>query len=302
MSLNALNIANITAEIVIFLGLALSAAQGQPYPASPVIGDIEFDWSTHQRHAQGSDNFQLTWADDDHLYGAWGDGGGFGGTNSLGRVGLGVARIEGDHQSFEGFNVWGGHKAENPAHFAGKSWGMISIDGCLYMWVVPDKPEGKNYRNQYEYIELAKSVDHGATWSKAGWKFTQKEGLSFPTFLNFGKDHSGVPRELGNFVYCYFIAPRDIEMEQQGPNGVGLVVHKPGKIYLARVARHALMRGRSHYQFFSGLDAEGQPRWGTLTEKRPVFEDANGVGWCMSASYNPVVQRFLLLHRTRQEL
>ncbi len=62
--------------------------QTLPYPKSEVTGGISLDWNTHQRFAQGSDNFQLTWAADDHLYGAWGDGGGFGGTNSEGRVGL----------------------------------------------------------------------------------------------------------------------------------------------------------------------------------------------------------------------
>ncbi|MBE0534752.1 MAG: hypothetical protein IH624_03720, partial [Phycisphaerae bacterium] len=47
-------------------------AQEAPYPPSPVIADMSLDWSTHQREALGSDNWQLTWADDDHQYGAWG--------------------------------------------------------------------------------------------------------------------------------------------------------------------------------------------------------------------------------------
>ena len=54
------------------------------------------------------------------------------------------------------------------------------------------------------------------------------------------------------------------------------------------------MDDKSHYEFFSGLDQDGDPVWGTLTTKRPVFEDSNGVGWCMSASYNPNLQRVLL--------
>jgi hypothetical protein len=65
-----------------------------PYPASAVLGPMTLDWSTHRRDALGSDNWQLTWADEDHLYGAWADGGGFGGFNSDGRVSLGFARIE----------------------------------------------------------------------------------------------------------------------------------------------------------------------------------------------------------------
>jgi hypothetical protein len=275
--------------------LPISAfGQAQPYPDSAVIVGITLDWSTHQRHAQGSDNFQLTWADDDHLYGAWGDGGGFGGSNGLGRVGLGVARIEGSFASYRGYNVWGGHRAENPATFDGKSWGMISVDGSLYMWVVPDHPEGKGYRNHYETIELAKSPDHGATWTKAKWKFFENDNLTIPTFLNFGKNGAGVPEELGDYVYSYFVSPQSPTMEQAGTNGVGLIVHKPGKLFLARVPKDALMTGRSNYEFYRGLDGAGQPRWGSLSEKRPVFEDPNGVGWCMSASYNPAFERYLL--------
>lgn len=266
----------------------------QPYPDSPVVEDIVFDWSTHRRSAQGSDNFQLTWSDDGHLYGAWGDGGGFGGTNSKGRVGLGFARIEGDAGNYAGYNVWGGFEPENPATFDGKSWATISIEGNLYMWVVPDKPEGKTYRNHYEYIELAKSKDKGATWTKAPWRFTEAEELTIPTFLNFGKDNAGVPELFGDYVYSYFIAPQSITMEQQGPRGVELVVHKPGKVYLARVRPGELMSGKEAYAFFCGLDVDGRPRWGSLAEKQPVFEDRNGAGWCMAASYNPFLDRVIL--------
>ena len=38
---------------------------GAPYPDSTLIAGLSLDWSTHRRGAQGSDNFQLTWADND---------------------------------------------------------------------------------------------------------------------------------------------------------------------------------------------------------------------------------------------
>ncbi len=69
-----------------------------PYPKSEYIKDIKFDWSTHRREASGSDNWQCTWADDDNIYCAFGDGGGFGGSNDLGRVSLGYSRIEGNYE------------------------------------------------------------------------------------------------------------------------------------------------------------------------------------------------------------
>lgn len=266
----------------------------EPYLSSPVIAGITLDWSTHRREAPGSDNFQLAWADDDNLYGAWGDGGGFGGTNSKGRVGLGVARIEGDAGNYQGSNVWGGATPENRATFAGKSWGMISINKTLHMWVVPDKPAGKNYRNHYESIELASSHDHGASWKKTDWKFSTSDELTIPTFLNFGRDHEGVPEEFGGYVYSYFVRPRDREMEQEGKRGVGLIVQQPGALYLARVLPGELRLGKESYEFYAGLDRDGQPRWAALEQKKPVFLDTDGVGWCVSACYHPGLQRVLL--------
>ena len=267
---------------------------GLPYPKSSVFKSMHFDWTSHRRAAPGSDNFQLTWARDNHLYGAWGDGGGFGGANGRGRVGLGVARIEGTGDDFRGTNRWGGFEPQSEATFDGKSWGMLSVDGNLYMWVVPDKPSGKSYRNHYEYVELARSGDYGLTWEKADWRFDEHEELTIPTFLNFGRDYSGVPAEVDGYVYSYFVSPQSPTMEQEGSRSLGLIVHKPGKIYLARVPTKSMMRGREHYEFYQGVNLDGRVRWGDVSEKRPVFEDTNGVGWCMSVSYNASSERYLL--------
>ncbi|TWT71411.1 DUF4185 domain-containing protein [Crateriforma conspicua] len=282
--------------MLVCLGLFARSVADEPYPKSPIIERLQFDWTTHRRAAQGSDNFQLTWAQDGHLYGAWGDGGGFGGSNSEGRVGLGVARIEGTAREFRGTNIWGGADAQNPAQFDGKSWGMIGVGDQLHMWVVPDKPPGKDYRNHYEFIRLASSRDFGATWNKAGWKFTSFDGLTIPTFLNFGRANWGVPESFGDYVYSYFIRPSDPKIQQQGNDAAGLIVHHPGTIYLARVATEQLQSGpdRDRFEFFAGLSPNDQPKWGSIDEKRPVFRDSNGVGWCMSACYHPGFQRVLI--------
>ena len=63
-----------------------------PYPKSQVISDISLDWSTYERRAPGSDNWPITWADDNNQYTSWGDGGGFGGSNTEGRVSLGCCQ------------------------------------------------------------------------------------------------------------------------------------------------------------------------------------------------------------------
>ncbi|HEX2099056.1 MAG TPA: hypothetical protein VHF69_00245 [Candidatus Synoicihabitans sp.] len=283
-----------------FVGLVATSRSGAtaPYPPSPVVADVELDWTTHRREAPGSDNWQLTWADDDQLYGFWGDGGGLGGTNDQGRVGLGFGRIEGGWQDYRGTNVWGGVDAANPAQFAGKSWGTISVDGVLYAWIVPDHPDpavlggGKEAaeawpRDHYRYIFLARSTDRGATWTRASWRWWREDDLTIPTFLNFGRDNAGA-RDA--YVYSYFVRPERPDVTQ---GNFGLSVHRPGVLFLARARHDQLFDGRDAYEWFTGL-VDGQPQWGPLSAKRPVFEDPAGAGWSVSASHAPGINRYLL--------
>jgi hypothetical protein len=259
--------------------VSAQAAPAPPYPASSLIEGISFDWSTHVRLAPGSDNWPITWAADDHQYTAWGDGGGFGGSNSLGRVSLGVARVEGSFDDYQVFNVWGGHNATYPSSFGGKSYGLVAIAGVLYMWVGP----GSNTRS-YQEARLYASRDYGATWRPADWAFVQAEGLIMPTILNFGKDYAGAR---DHFVYHYFI-------ELQG-DPADLGVHVPGRIHLLRVPKDQLLTAKSSYEYFSGLGGEGEPVWSRdSNQKQPVFADPNGVVWNLAVSYNAGLERYLL--------
>ncbi len=280
----SMNRSTTRAATALLLAVASTNFAAPPYPPSPVIARVDFDWSTHRRLAPGSDNWPLTWADDGHQYTAWGDGGGFGGDNQQGRVTLGVARIAGDTDNYTGTNVWGGFAPEHPATFGGKSYGLLSVEGTLYMWVVPQPgPHLKECR-------LASSTDHGATWTRADWAFRFEDGLSIPTFLNFGRDYAGAR---DRFVYCYLIEP------QWGPatptgSKFGFEIHRPGRIHLSRAPRGKLMQREAH-EFFAGLDSGGHPRWSArLGDKQPAFADAGGVGWNVSVSYNAGLRRYLL--------
>ncbi len=272
-----------------WLGLVLVTVGAQalapPYPPSPVIARVEFDFSTHQRHAPGSDNWPTTWADDGHLYSAWGDGGGFGGTNSEGRVLLGVARIEGDASNYAGTNVWGGVAPGRTAQFGGKSYGILSVDGVLHMWVVPQP------NPHLEQSRLATSNDHGASWQPADWAFTFADALTIPTFLNFGRDYVGARDD---YVYTYYIHPAWGPGRATKTPAHTFDVHQPGRVYLSRVPKDAILN-QQRYEFFTGVSTTGQASWTTdRAAKRPVFEDPNGVGWNLSVSYNPGLRRYLL--------
>ncbi len=257
---------------------SIECSFSQPYLPSSVISGVTYDKKSKEQLAPGSDNFQVTWADDNHQYAAWGDGGGFGGTNLNGRVKLGVARIEGNNDNYRGYNVWGGYKTENLAQFDGKSWGMICIDSILYMWATTES------HPHIEEVRLAYSKDHGAHWTKTDVVFYNTENMTIPTFLQFGRNYDGA---IDEYVFSYFIHSL-LTTEEFG-------VNIPGKIYLARV-RKADMLDKSKYKYFSGMH-DSLPTWTTsLEKKQPVFKNAvDGVGWNLSVSYNAPLERYFLM-------
>ena len=265
----------------LFLALALQAAEaGQqpPYPPSPVVTGITWLWNTYQCAAIGSDLWPVTWGPDDHLYLAWGDGGGFGGSDSDGRVSLGFARIEGVPEHFRAFNINGGKNPEHSASFPtkGKSGGLLFEDGILYANInLQDGPWP-----DVNHV-LAWSSDKGATWTTNHWLFASKPGNFQPArFLNFAKDGSGVPHELRGYVYLYGVKLKTGLGENQS-------------LYLARAPRGKI-RQRQALEFFGGLDAQGQARWNRpFSSAQPVFTDTNGVAPA-GMVYNPGLHRFLL--------
>lgn len=248
-----------------------------PYPPSPVITSVTWNFSSLHRLAPGSDLWPLAWGDDGNLYTSWGDGGGFGGTNSLGRVSLGVARITGPATAPAATNVFGGYAAQTPATFVGKASGMLSVGGILYMTV--------QRQDQWLQLKIGRSADHGLTWqfnSATGWDFAQPDGaFSDMTFLNFGRDYQGAR---DNYVYGY---SQDKRANYSAPR-------ISTTIALARVPKDGIMNIGA-YQYFAGLDSAGQPIWTSdITARKPVFTDPNGVGWGVRVNYDPGIKRYLL--------
>ena len=74
-----------------------------PYPGNVSIKGVDFDAET-TRLAEGSDNWPITWADDDHLYTAYGDGWGFQPGTDI-KLSLGLARMEGKPPDIHGVNI-----------------------------------------------------------------------------------------------------------------------------------------------------------------------------------------------------
>jgi hypothetical protein len=268
-------------RVLALLMVVVTAGAGQPgapYPRSTIIDGITWNWDTYTNAAPGSDLWPVTWGPDDNLYAAWGDGGGFGGSDSDGRVALGFARIEGSPEHWRGINVNGGKSPEHHASFLhkGKTTGIAFIDGVLYATVNLEDGPWPDVNHV-----LAWSTDMGATWTRANWLFPRGKGNFQPAkFITFGKDYSGVPAALAGHVYLY--GPR-----QSAERGSG------DQLYLARVTRTRL-REREAYEFFQRLDSAGAPVWVTrVADAQPVFADTNGVT-PGAVVYDPAINRFLL--------
>ncbi len=240
---------------------------GWPYPASSIISEIIWDTSSLYRTASGSDNWAVTWGPDDHVYTTWGDGGGFGGADA----GLGVARIEGTPSNFTGFNLWG----EPRGYLGGKSLGIVSIDGILYMWVGPHAGSTAASENWLQW-----STDLGNSWQRSEIFFTYTDGFSKPSILNFGRDYAGAR---DNYVYSY------------GFDRSAGINTRSTELHLARVLKSEITN-RTAYEFFKGLDINGNPLWTSdVGQRSAVFTNlAGGISDTPSVVYNPGLDRYIM--------
>ena len=235
-----------------------------PYPPSPVIKDIV--WAPKEtivRKAKGGDNWPMTWADDDALYTAYGDGWGFEPKVKT-KLSLGLARVTGGPEDFEGVNVRSATAEQIGQGAAGKkASGMLCVDGVLYMWV-------RNAANS----QLAWSADHGKIWTWSDWRFT--EGFGCPTFLNFGKDYAGA-RDGWVYVYSF-----DSDSAYDPADCMNLARVPKGRI-----------RDRGAYEFFVRMDDSGGAVWSSDISKRGAVFVHEGMCYRSSVCYNSSLGRYL---------
>jgi hypothetical protein len=235
-----------------------------PYPPSPVITGIQ--WAPVDsivRMAPGSDNWPLTWADDDQLYTAYGDGKGFKPFVDE-KLSMGLARISGLADKFTAENLRStSFETRGDGASGKKASGLLMVDGTLYLWA-------RNAGNS----QLAWSDDHGSTWTWSTWKFTESFGC--PTFLNFGRNYAGARDE---FVYIY---SHDSDS-----------AYKPAdRMVLARVPAERVKQ-RDAYRFFAGLKDSGQPTWTADIANRAAVFTHPGRCYRSGISYNAALKRYL---------
>jgi CubicO group peptidase (beta-lactamase class C family) len=246
----------------------MEAFNEPPYPISNTIREIKFaPESSIIRKASGSDNWPITWGDDDNQYAAYGDGWGFEPKVDK-KLSLGLARITGNPDDFQGVNI----RSETgeftgQGRFGKKASGLLMIDGVLYMWI-------RNANENGQESQLGWSSDHGKTWRYTDWKF--KSGFGYPTFLNFGKNYEGA---MDNYVYIYSHNETD--------------AYKPADhMVLARVPMKKITDQKS-YEFFVTLDNNGNPVWSKDIDKRGAVFTNPAMCYRNAISYNAGLKRYL---------
>jgi CubicO group peptidase (beta-lactamase class C family) len=244
---------------------AVKDTRPAPYPPSALIAGVK--WGPVEaivRKAQGSDNWPMTWADDDNLYTAYGDGWGFEPRVEK-KLSLGFAKIAGSAADFAAVNVRSTSGERLGDGRAGeKASGMLSVGGTLYMWT-------RNAANS----RLAWSGDRAVTWSFSDWKF----GTSFghPAFLNFGRDYAGAR---DGYVYVY--SPDHDSAYEPADH-----------LVLARVPKERILK-REAYEFLQSLDATGRPRWTKdIAQRGGVFSHPRRT-YRSQVSYHAGLKRYLL--------
>jgi CubicO group peptidase (beta-lactamase class C family) len=248
----------------VFNPVVAMARSRAPYPPSARISGVTFaPEPAIVRRALDSDNWPMTWGDDDAQYTSYGDGEGFEPLLPV-KLSMGFAKVTGPPENFQGINIRSvtGERPGDGAKGA-KASGLLMVDGILYMWV-------RNTGN----AQLAWSEDRGRTWQ---WGFRLTTSFGSPAFLNFGRNYAG---GRDDFVYTY---------SQDGPSAY----ESNDALVMARVPKGRI-RDREAYEFFAGLDAAGKPRWTRDIEARgPVFRFP---GHCqrVDAVYNPLLKRYLL--------
>jgi hypothetical protein len=255
--------------VPLFVGMVAGAAAGEaPYPRSEVITGIEFQENTLERKAPGSDIWACTCDAQGTVYATWGDGGGFGGTDSEGRASIGVARISGVPPAWKGVNLWGGVvPASSQPPTMGKGT-IIAVKGLLYLYV--------SKQGTWDQCRLWKSSDRGLSWVDRGWLFPRSHKVfAFPGLVQYGP---GQADKAEGYVYGF---------SDNDPCRV-----KDNQLYLFRV-RQDKIEDLAAYEYFCGTVEA--PRWSrSFQERTSVFHNPAGIGWGTTCVYHPATGRYLL--------
>jgi hypothetical protein len=192
------------------------APSPSPYPPSPALALASISARSTRREDLDGDNWPITWAGDDCLYAAYGDGWGARPIERETKYNTGLVRLAGTAADFRGEEVampWFGRGAENPNF---KGCGLLAVDGVLYHFLRYQSPvDPATGKRRQIASALIWTRDLGQTWENAteyrpgarpsGLFFDEPDNaFHSPTFLQAGRDYAQAQD-----AYVYLYSPRE---------------------------------------------------------------------------------------------
>lgn len=242
--------------------LAGNASAASPYGSSTILGGISWDLSTKTRYAHGSDIWDLGWASDDKVYGAWGDGNGFA---FPAKHQIGIGSFTGTTPtSLTGADVYGGSAPAasclSLSSVGGKPHGLITFpSSVMYLFHLSQDHCTTSY--------LAKSTNNGTSWTDhvSSLSWPDGNGFSPGSILQYGKAQAGaLAPDSGTTPYLYIYGGKTTDAAGSG------------KQYLARVLASPSnsIETIGNWSYYSGTDASGNPTWASSSSSAvPVWTD-----------------------------
>lgn len=259
-----MEISNVFITCLAFLAVE-AVAQQAPYPPSDYIKTVEWDTASTIQYGLGSDQWPVTWADDDQVYSAWGDGHGWNHEKGENKVSLGVTRISGHPPQLRGTDTWGA----GPGSSFGKPDALVAFDNKLFMFW--NNGDSRFDHDSYPSV----SLDSGKTWELGSERVFKYAPVGFRVrgICQFGPGYKGAPED---YLYVYF----------------GLNRHPD--IYLARVKKEEIFNDNA-YEWYAYRKPDGSAAWsGDFGKRSVVFHDNNAYLWHVSVNYNPGLDRYIL--------
>jgi hypothetical protein len=289
------------------------AANGDPaYCPSSSIAGIVPNWSAGITQANGSDLWSQTLGSDGDQYGFFGDGGGFGGSNTNGFASFGIAAITDSTPGkiSDAVNVYGGLNTEHAASISGKATGILEIGpvGSEEFYALagtkPCASPGDECHGGSNNQNIVYSDSNAWTWTDnaPNWTFcvasVQDNTFCPGTFLQNGAGYSG---NTDGWVYLY--GTTSSAYNGTPPAGT------PAYTYLWRVPKsRSSILSATAYEAFTGFNADGTPSWSPAESfsllkgvMQPVFYDSQqGVGsgkplpmGLSAVTYNAALGRYI---------
>jgi hypothetical protein len=296
-SIQAYNGATLLSTKTLAVTTAAATSTGDAaYCPSVVLNPVTVSWGSGIAQLNGSDLWSQTLGSDGNEYGFFGDGGGFGGSNSP-YVSWGIGEITSSTPgSLSGaVNVYGGINPLHPASISGKASSILAIGSNFYALGGVKATGTSQTKGGADNLNIVYSTGNAWSWTDnaPNWTFCTATGSTTNfcpgIFLQNGAGYAG---NTDGYVYIYGGTQNDYY-----GNGTPGVAH----VYLWRVrSTQAEILDQTDYQAFNGVDLNGDPKWVTgsfstlVSAMKPVFVDQQSRPLGLSkVVYNAGLNRYI---------